>query len=120
MDVVAMMKSCDDDVVDIGSQTGPIAKEVFCLLCAQQPGFGFSRIPRFVPQNPSSKKCRELRSVAGQWNDEVCSYPPAATLWVNGFAHQNYQTNSEAIRRTIDSSVSFIIVTSSHCLNAAM
>lgn len=56
------------------------------------PEFG-SPFPRIqAPKNAGSST-----SAAGQWNDGICSYPPASVLWINDSAHQNCPTDFEAI-----------------------
>lgn len=53
MDVAATMKSCDDDVVDVGSrQAGPIAK-VFCLLW--RAATRVRVLQKFAVRSPESK-----------------------------------------------------------------
>lgn len=100
MDAAAMMKRRDDDVVDVGSQTGPIAKGglLFTLRAATRvPGFGFSRISPFVPQNPSSKNAGSSRRLRANGMTEDALTHQQLHCGSLAFAHQNYQTNSEAI-----------------------
>lgn len=116
MDVAAMM--CDDDVVYVGSQTGPIAKEVFCLLCAQQLGFGFSRISPFVPQNPSSKNAGSSRRLRANGMTEDALTHQQLHCGSLALPTRTTKLIREPFGHTIDSSVKLIVVISSPCVNA--